>query len=152
MSLVDELLGDVVRGLTGREAAPNLTWASAKDRVMRTAADHPVETLTAVVLLGSLAYWLAEKDTNPKVTSFAEALWCISSTLTVGSDVSRETAVGKLVGTLVMSFGSTLQGLVTAEVSSHRTEPRPAEAPHGVDREILEKLSEIANLLRAQPR
>ena len=86
---------------------------------MRTLANQPVESL-AVVAVVVVAYWLAERDRNPRVSSFAEALWTVSSTLTVGTDVVRESTVGRLVGTVLMTYGASLQALVTAELASYR--------------------------------
>ncbi len=121
-SLWTELSTDVREGLFGRAAAAPAPGhrLHLRETTLRTLANQPVESLAVVVVVASVVYWLAERDRNPRVSSFAEALWTVSSTLTVGTDVVRESTVGRLVGTVLMTYGASLQALVTAELASYR--------------------------------
>jgi voltage-gated potassium channel len=74
----------------------------------------------AVMVLSSLALYVAENGKNPKVTSILDALWWgITTMTTVGyGDVAPVTPEGRLAATVLMILGIGLFSAVTATVTS----------------------------------
>jgi len=98
------------------------------------------------ILIGSVTlYWL-EKDANPKIESFLDALWWgVATVTTVGyGDVHPVTAVGKICGMAFMIFGTAIFGCFTALFAAVILEPEIVDVEHemrGLERsmERLEK-------------
>lgn len=87
----------------------------------KTLLRHPLFIFLTVVgngfmLLGATAlYWL-ERDLNPNLNSFLDALWwSVQTVTTVGyGDISPRTAWGKIAGIGLMIFGTALFSAFTA--------------------------------------
>lgn len=70
---------------------------------------YPMETLAGFLLGTSAAFYLAERDVNPKIKTFVDALYYISTCLSVGyADIFAQTQTGRLIATLVMAVGPAL--------------------------------------------
>ena len=70
---------------------------------------HPLESLAGFLLGTSAAFYLAERDVNPKIKTFVDALYYISTCLSVGyADIFAQTQTGRLIATLVMAVGPAL--------------------------------------------
>jgi hypothetical protein len=83
---------------------------------------RPVESLTGFLLSASVAFYLAERGVNPKIQTFVDALYYISTCLSVGyADIFAQTQTGKLIATLAMTIGPALTG--NALDPPGRTEP-----------------------------
>ena len=70
---------------------------------------------TTLVTLGAAAYvfYLAERSVNPKVTTIYDALEYCSSSLSVGyTSIYPQTPLGKVVATLLMTFGPAMSGAI----------------------------------------
>lgn len=107
---------------------------------------YPMETLAGFLLGTSAAFYLAERDVNPKVRTFIDALYYISTCLSVGyADVFAQTQTGKAVATLVMTVGPSLTGELLDP-------PHKAASASAVNQEqIIERLDAILQELRKTP-
>lgn len=107
---------------------------------------RPVESLTGFLFSASLAFYLAEREVNPKVQTFVDALYYISTCLSVGyADIFAQTQKGKLIATLVMTLGPALTG--NALDPPGRAEPASA---YGQEL-MLERLDAILAELQRRP-
>jgi hypothetical protein len=74
---------------------------------------HPMESLAGFLLGTSAAFYLAERDVNPKIKTFVDALYYISTCLSVGyADIFAQTQTGRLIATLAMAVGPALTSQV----------------------------------------
>lgn len=104
---------------------------------------YPMETLAGFLLSTSAAFYLAERDVNPKVKTYVDALYYISTCLSVGyADVFAQTQTGRAVATLVMTVGPSLTGELLDP-------PHKAASASAVNQEqIIERLDAILEELR----
>lgn len=100
---------------------------------------NPLESL-ATLLIGSAVIFLAvESPVNPRVKTFWDALYYISTCASVGySDIFARTNTGKAISSLVMMFGPAL----TAQVFE-RPEQQPAPAQPPEWQAVIERLDAI---------
>lgn len=101
-------------------------------------ARDPMEAVVGTVLVGSYLFYLAERDHNPKVTSYYDALVYISTNLSVGySDIFAKTSAGKAIGTAIMTWGPAMSGAIL--------EPPAKERPAVSDdtKAVIERLDRI---------
>jgi len=79
--------------------------------LLETLTRHPIESLAGFLFSASAAFYLAERQANPKINTFVDALYYISTCLSVGyADIFAQTQPGKLIATLVMTVGPALTG------------------------------------------
>jgi hypothetical protein len=77
------------------------------ERIERRPMDAAFEFLTGA----AMAFYLAEKDANPKITSYIDAFYYIATCASVGyADIFAVTQTGRAVATLVMIVGPSLTG------------------------------------------
>ncbi len=69
-----------------------------------------------IVFLFATIIWLLEKDVNPKIANYMDALWwSFSTTSTVGyGDIVPVTIIGKLFGIALMLIGVAIFAIYTA--------------------------------------
>ena len=80
------------------------TTATAAPRVAT-----PAEELTVLVTWAAGAFYWAEADVNPRVTSYWDALHYVATSLSVGyATIFPITAIGKAIGAVVMMIGPAL--------------------------------------------
>lgn len=121
-----------------------------KDRLLNMAADNPLETLLVGVMGSAWVFYLAEKGENEGVDTYDDALYYISTCLSVGyANIFPKTQIGKFVAALVMIIGPSLSGWVVEGhlVQRQRGDP-PREAPDQT--EVVQKLEAILQVLKAQ--
>lgn len=123
----------------------HLTVSFAISRTMEL-LHHPLFWFLTVVantsiLLGALAMYLAERAVNPDLGSFFDAIWWSVSTITtVGyGDITPVTPPGRLVGMLLMLFGTATFGAFTALFAAVLLEPEMNEVEEQVE-ELNRKL------------
>jgi hypothetical protein len=120
-----------------RQALPADAGA-AKDAIRDYVRRDPLDANVAFILGASALFYVAEKDENPKVTTFVDALVYVTTCMSVGyADIFARTQTGKLVGSIVMTIGPALSGMLF--------DP-PASAPDPnaqIQAAILEKLDAI---------
>lgn len=89
-----------------------------------------------------MAFYVAEKDHNNKVDDLWDALEYCSSSLSVGyTDVYPQTPLGKIVASLLMTFGPSMVSRVTTAEA----------APDPKQEEILATLRAILAELKSRP-
>ena len=129
------------------------TW---KDRLLDFAVDNPSEALFTVVTGAALVFYLAEKPVNERVNTYDDALYYISTCLSVGyANIFPLTQLGKLVAAIVMVIGPSLSSWMlegrlvrrTAEAGTAADGGAPAGPDFGP---VMEKLDEILREMRAQ--
>ena len=148
--------GDLVRLLPialGLLASEDGQYASLKQDLRRWAKDDPIDALVATVLGGGIAFYLAERDTNPGCATPWDAILYMATCLSVGYDnVFPTTPTGHALASLVQTFGPALSGMAfdapaaeaRAEAEAARAEAAEAAA---VNRAILARLEDIVRLL-----
>ena len=107
---------------------------------------YPMETLAGFLLGTSAAFYLAEREVNPKVKTFVDALYYISTCLSVGyADIFAQTQTGRAIATLVMTVGPSLTGELLDP-------PHKAATASSVNQEMMiERLNAILEELRSRP-
>jgi hypothetical protein len=96
----------------------------AKDGLTRQALDiaerNPLDAAMGFLGAASVAFYAAEKGHNPKITSYIDAFYYISTCVSVGyADIFAYTQTGRAIAALVMIVGPAL--------ASHALD-RPAES------------------------
>lgn len=91
----------------GAAAAPELvSYDRVKRALMTRGRDAPMDTALSMIAAGSLLFYLAEKEVNPRVNSLGDAFVFVSTCMSVGySDIYAKTEAGKAIATIVMTFG-----------------------------------------------
>lgn len=135
---------------TGECEAAVVALRQWKDRLLNMAADNPLETLLVGVLGSAWVFYLAEKGENEGVDTYDDALYYISTCLSVGyANIFPKTQIGKFVAALVMIIGPSLSGWVVEGhlVQRQRGEPAPPAPDQAA---VVEKLEAILQVLKAQ--
>ena len=107
---------------------------------------YPIESLAGFLLGTSAAFYLAERNVNPKVKTYVDALYYISTCLSVGyADLFAQTQTGRAIATLVMTVGPSLTGELLDP-------PHQAASASSVNQELMiERLEAILEELRRRP-
>lgn len=121
-------------------------YATAKHELREWAERDPLDALFAVVFGGGLAFYVAERDTNPACQSPWDGILYMSTALSVGYDnLFPTTSAGHALATFAQTFGPALANGAFAPPAA---EKRAAEAAAAdVDRQILARLDDIVRLL-----
>jgi hypothetical protein len=127
------------------EQYPHLAALLPKDfslqDLARRLGETPCESTLAMVGLGAILFYAAERNHNAKVEDFWDALEYCTSSLNVGyTDVYPQTPVGKIVGSALMTLGPSLVSRVTSGPETPHPDP--------VQKEILAALREVAEQLK----
>ena len=118
-----ELLGDVKRELRA--------WAK-KD---------PIDALMTTVVGGGIAFYLAERASNPNCPTAWDGILYMSTALSVGYDNTFPTTpTGHALATFAQTFGPAM--------ANAAFDPPASEQEPNVDLAILAKLDEIVKLLQ----
>jgi voltage-gated potassium channel Kch len=87
----------------------DLSYAGLKRRLRAAAHEEPMDTAISTVLTAAVLFFVAERDTNPRVTTFADALEFTSTAMSVGySNFFPETEAGKLIASALMTAGPSI--------------------------------------------
>ena len=117
-------------------------WSALKTDVRAAVTRDPLDAALATALGGAWLFWLAERDTNPKVTSFWDALVFVTTCMSVGyADVFARTDSGKAIAAFVMTIGPTLTSKLL-EAPAAETQAAAREEAE-VQRAILARLDAI---------
>lgn len=86
----------------------------------RNKLGHTLVISSAVVLGLASVVWLLERNTNPGLSHFGDALWwAIVTTTTVGyGDITPQTGLARVVATVLMLMGIGLIGVVASSISA----------------------------------
>jgi len=115
-------------------------------------AQRPAQNTLIILGLSAVLFYTAEKNINPKVATIYDALEYCSSSLSVGyTSIYPQTPIGKLVATLLMTYGPALSGAMLDGPQSARRNPAEALAHDPTQQKILTTLEQILTQLRTQP-
>jgi voltage-gated potassium channel len=107
--------------------------------------EKPAQNMLISLGAAAFVFYQAEKNVNPKVNTIYDALEYCSSSLSVGyTSIFPQTPVGKLVATLLMTFGPAMSGMILDG------RPKPAECD-ATQQKILATLEQILLELRSAP-
>ena len=124
---------------------------SALKRGLRAwAKNDPLDALFATVLGGGLAFYVAERDTNPACKNPWDGILYMATALSVGYDnLFPTTATGHALATFVQSVGPSL---AAGAFDTPAAEKAATEAQQqAVQLAILERLDRIVQLLETKP-
>jgi voltage-gated potassium channel len=81
-------------------------YEALKSALREGVARDPLDALVVTLLGGSFLFYMAEKDENPKVRTYWDALVYISTCLSVGyADIFARTKAGQAIATAIMTVG-----------------------------------------------
>ena len=104
--------------------------------------NKPAQATALFATAAAIIFYYAERGHNPKVNDYYDALVYCTTNLSVGySDIFARTPVGKLVGSILMTFGPALSGAALDG-------PRQAEQDD-TQKQILSTLQQILTRLEA---
>ena len=119
------------------------------ERLREYQAREPANAILVTVLAGAAAFWVAERNRNPRMTSFSDALVYAATNLSVGySDILAKTPAGKVIGSWLMTYGPALATRALDAPGQPAVSSGASDA--AVDR-VVEKLEAILSELRARP-
>jgi voltage-gated potassium channel len=131
------------------DRGPSSDYAKAKQGLRDWAKEDPIDALAAVVIGGGLAFYMAEKDSNPGCNSPLDGILYMSTALSVGYDnLFPTTPAGHALATFAQTFGPSLAANALEEPASVKR-AREQEAAE-VNRQILARLEDIVKLLEKQ--
>jgi len=111
-------------------------YASLKDKLRAWGKSDPLDALAVVVLGGGIAFYLAERDTNPQCKTPWDGILYMATALSVGYDnLFPSTPAGHALATFAQTFGPALANAAFEDPKQD------------VDRQILERLDTIVKLL-----
>ena len=151
--MLDELreLMPVALGLYALKDSDDFT--EMKVAVRAWAKRDPIDALYTTVFAGGLAFYLAERDTNPNCLTVWDGILYMSTALSVGYDnLVPTTPIGHALATFAQTFGPALSGMAldapAAETAAKEAEDAAREAEEAaVNRAILARLEDIVRLL-----
>ena len=122
--------------------------AAFNQKLRKLQTEEPMTATLATVLVGAAAFYALERDKNPKVKTFYDALVYVSTNLSVGfSDIFAQTPLGKVLGSALMTWGPALAA--RAFDPPGESGGRNAEAAAPDMTEVVSRLDAILNELRA---
>jgi len=135
----------------GSGKPPEEWLQSAHGYVRDKQAEDPMNAVVFTVLLGAAAFYAAERDQNPKVTSYYDALVYVSTNLSVGySDIFAKTEAGKAIGSTLMTYGPALAARVFDVPNEAKERAAEGERSEATMRDIAGKLELILQELQSQ--
>jgi hypothetical protein len=133
----------------GSGKPPNEWLSAAHGYVREKQAADPMNAILATVLVGAAAFYAAEREHNPKVSSLYDALLYVSTNLSVGySDILAQTEAGKAIGSALMTYGPALAARAFDPPGEAATRAAEARASESSLRDIADKLELILLELR----
>ena len=119
-----------------------------KNGIRSWAKEDPIDALFATVVGGGLAFYLAERASNPNCLTPWDGVLYMATALSVGYDnLFPTTPIGHALATFVQTFGPALSG-AALDAPAAETAAVAAEAA-AVNRAILARLEDIVRLLEA---
>src|SRR5271165_6916383 len=86
--------------------ADKWTRSTRIDEFSAKLAERPAQNTLMILGLAAVLFYYAEKNDNPKVETIYDALEYCSSSLSVGyTSIYPQTPLGKVVATLLMTYG-----------------------------------------------
>jgi hypothetical protein len=135
----------------GSGKPPEEWLSSAHQYARQKQAEDPMNTAVFTVLAGAAAFYAAEREHNPKVNSFYDALVYVATSISVGySDIFAQTSAGKAIGATIMTYGPALATRVFDVPHEARERAEESERSEASLRDIADKLERILVELQNQ--
>jgi hypothetical protein len=151
--ILAQLASRVVASQAGSSLAD--LYRSAKGWLREAVHRDPIDANLSFLLGATALFYAAEKGANPKVNTFFDALVYTTTCMSVGySDIFARTETGKLVGSIIMTVGPALSGiLLDPPASPSGSSSAGALEPAGISlqREMLARLDQILAELKRDP-
>jgi len=98
------------------------------DQLAAKLTENPCGKAAALVGVGSVLFYAAERGRNPKVNDIFDAMIYTSTCLSVGyGDIFAKTPVGKLLGTALMTLGPAVAAQTLDGSANERRDALQAE-------------------------
>jgi voltage-gated potassium channel len=124
-------------------------YGAMKQQLRTWAKQDPMDALLAVVFGGGLAFYLAERDTNPGCKSPWDGILYMSTALSVGYDnLFPTTSAGHALATFAQTFGPSLANSAFQPPAAEELAAKAEEL--AVNKAILARLEDIVRLLETQ--
>ena len=124
--------------------------AQIKTSLRAWAKKDPIDALLATVLGGGIAFYMAERHTNPGCKNPWDGILYMATALSVGYDnLFPTTTTGHALATFVQTFGPSLAANALEPPAAD--EARDEAAQNAVQLAILERLDRIVHLLEHKP-
>jgi hypothetical protein len=124
--------------------------AQVKNSLRAWAKKDPIDALLATVLGGGIAFYLAERNTNPGCKNPWDGILYMATALSVGYDnLFPTTTAGHALATFVQTFGPSLAANALEPPAAEDCEAEAAQ--NAVQLAILERLDRIVHLLEHKP-
>jgi len=145
---------DMLKTFTGISSAQVVeAWRVVVDKrgeveseIVERLTRYPMESLVGFLLGASAGFYLAEREENPKIKTFVDALYYVSTCLSVGyADIFAQTQAGRAIATLVMTVGPSMTGELLDP--PHRA----ATASDVGQQMMIDRLDAILEELRKRP-
>lgn len=104
-----------------------------------------------VTIGGGTLVWLLERDDNPALAQFSDAIWwAIVTVTTVGyGDITPESVMGRFVAGILMVLGIGIFGVLAAAMASVMfDDDEEEEREHNQDQSLTDHLERLARLHR----
>ncbi len=113
-----------------------------EEEFIRKMSSNPLEALLLMLFGGSVLFYNAEKGRNPKINTFWDSFYFVSTCASVGyADVFAQTQAGKIISGVLNTFGPALCANVFDRPREDFAQTPPRDA-------IVEKLDQILQELR----
>src|SRR3954468_20562514 len=104
--------------------------------------NKPAQNTAIFATAAAIVFYYAERGQNPKVNDFYDALVYCTTNLSVGySDIFARTRLGKLVGSILMTYGPALSGSALDGPAKQQSDDTP--------KQVLDTLQKILAHLEA---
>jgi len=135
----------------GSGKPPEQWLQSAHGYVRDKQAQDPMNAIVFTVLAGAAAFYAAEREQNPKVNSYFDALVYVSTSLSVGyADIFPKTEAGKAIASTLMTYGPALAARVFDVPNEAKERVVEGERSEAALRGIADKLESILQELQTQ--
>ena len=125
-------------------------FVALKNGLRTWAKKDPIDALLATVLGGGIAFYLAERHSNPACKNPWDGILYMATALSVGYDnLFPTTTTGHALATFVQTFGPSLAANALEEPAADIA--RVEASQNAVQLAILERLDRIVHLLEHKP-
>jgi hypothetical protein len=148
--LNEDAMAPLLAALAASGAAAQ-SYGSLKEGLKALVRRDPFDATVVTVLGGAFLFYLAEKDRNPKIETYWDALVFISTCLSVGyADIFARTPAGQAIASAVMTIGPAISGAIF-DPPADGGEAKPEAPPEllRIQEAIAGKLDAILQELRA---
>ncbi len=140
----------IAQRATSDELTLQQAYASLKGGLRELVQRDPMDATLVTVLGGAFLFYLAEKDVNPQVRSYWDALVFASTCMSVGyAKVYAQTQAGKAIASALMTVGPAMTSVIfkapdAAQPSYQQADPRMLR----IQEVIAGKLDDLLGELR----